>query len=126
MIFESEKDTKLQKNAIQCFVNLFKGDFMRLSHTDVDYKVFDKDKNLIAYADIIVENKSLRDAYPLTIGVRKLLKLSDKRLNPVVIWYCTDGIIYGRVNQISGEIKWTNEELTAHYSNKKQFKYVRL
>ena len=126
MIFESEKDIKLQKNAIQSFVDLFSGSFMRLSPTDVNYKVFDKDKKIIAYADVIIEQGSIRNAYPLKIQVRKVLKLSDKRLNPVAIWYFSDGIIYGKVNELIGELKLTNEELTVHYSDKKQFKYLRL
>jgi len=126
MIFNDSQDAKLQKNAIQCFVNLFKGSFVRLAPPDVDYKIFDKDKKLIAYADVIVEDRSMRDAYPLKINARKLIKLSDKRLSPVIIWYFNDGIIYGKVQKISGQIEWVNEELTASYSNKSDFKYVRI
>jgi hypothetical protein len=71
-------------------------------------------------------------AYPLPIQAKKLVKLSDKRLNPVAIWSCDDGIIYGKINNLAGELKWgenspheNSNELMVYYNKQKAFKYVR-
>lgn len=70
-------------------------------------------------------------AYPLPIELRKISKLSDKRLNPLVIWSCEDGIIYGKVNKLKGEIKFARDnslndsELMIYYDKQKELKYIR-
>jgi hypothetical protein len=74
-------------------------------------------------------------AYPLPIAVRKIMKLSEKRLNPVLIWACEDGIIYAKLNELVGQIKFsgrtpransTNDmEIMAYYDKQKCLKYVR-
>jgi hypothetical protein len=61
--------------------------------------------------------------------------LVDKRLAPVVIWACEDGIIYGKANKLKGEIKWggrtprehsvNDNELMVYYDKQKELKYVR-
>jgi hypothetical protein len=63
------------------------------------------------------------------------VKLVDKRLNPVIIWACDDGIIYAQANQLVGEIKWggrppregsyNDAELMVYYDKQKCMKYVR-
>lgn len=134
-IFETEQDLIREKKAIELFVKIFDGSFKKLDPHDIDYKVFDKDKNLIAYAEVKGRIRSMRDAYPLPISVKKLIKLIDKRLNPVIIWACEDGIIYGKASKLKGEIKWggraaregssNDAELMAYYDKQKEFKYVR-
>lgn len=135
MTFETEQDLIREKKAIELFVNTFGGSFKKLDPQDIDYKVFDKDKNLIAYAEVKGRIKTMRDAYPLPISARKLVKLMDKRLNPVIIWACEDGIIYVRPDKVRGEIKWggrkprehsyDDAELMVYYEKQKGFKYVR-
>jgi len=135
MTFKSEED-KIRKNkAITAFVNVFGGSFYKLSENDIDFKVFDKEKNLIAYAEVVTRLRSMRMAYPLPIEVRRLLKLTDRRFNPIIIWCCEDGIIYTKVDDgISGAIKFggnkplgipTDNELTIYLDKSKSFKYVR-
>jgi hypothetical protein len=126
MIFEPPQDLEREKRAVKEFVKLFGGSFKRLGPSDVDYQIFDKDKKLIAYADIVLSDTTLRDAYPLKINSRKLIKIFEKRLSPVIIWALKDAIIYGKVDSISGTISSITGELTVLYSDKKQFKYLRL
>ena len=133
--FETEIDLIREKKAIESFVNRFKGSFKKLDPQDIDYKVFDKDKNLIAYAEVKGRIRTMHNAYPLPISARKLIKLIDKRITPVIIWACEDGIIYGKANKLQGEIKWggrpprdgtvNDAEMMVYYEYQKEFKYVR-
>lgn len=135
MTFETEEDLRRERKAIDTFVKTFGGSYQKLDPLDVDYKIFDKDKKLVAYAEIKGRIRPMRDAYPLPIAIRKLVKLADKRLNPVVIWACEDGIIYGRPEKLRGEIKYggrkiredsyDDQELMAYYEKQKGLKYVR-
>jgi len=135
MIFEKEEDLKREQKAITLFVNTFGGSFKKLDPLDVDYKVFDKDGNLIAYAEVKGRIRTMHSAYPLPVAARKVVKLVDKRLIPVMIWACEDGIIYGKVNKLKGEIKWggrsprdnsyNDEELMVYYDKQKDLKYIR-
>lgn len=135
MIFENEQDLEREKKAITLFVNTFGGSFQKLDPFDIDYKIFNKEGNLIAYAEVKGRIRVIRDAYPLPIAARKLVKLADKRLNPVIIWACDDGIIYGKADRIVGEIMWggrspregsvNDSELMVYYEKQKEFKYVR-
>ena len=122
MIFEREQ------KAITTFVNTFGGSFKKLDPQDVDYKVFDKQGNIIAYAEVNSIIKTMRNAYPLSAPAKKIVKLIDKRLPPVVIWYCEDGIIYGKANKLRGEVIYDNSsslELIIYYERQKEFKYIR-
>jgi hypothetical protein len=135
MTFETDEDLRREKKAIDTFVNTFGGSYQKLDPRDIDYKIFDKDKNLIAYAEIKGRIRTMRNAYPLPVALRKIAKLADKRLNPLVIWCCEDGIIYGKINKIKGEIKWggrtsrdnsfNDSELMVYYDKQKDLKYIR-
>jgi hypothetical protein len=130
MTFDSEENLRRETKAIQTFVKLFDGRFEKLSPNDIDYKVFDKKNKLIAYVEVVGRFKTIRDAYPLPISAKKLIKLSEKILNPVIIWSCDDGIIYGKIKDLSGQIKYgshplSEQELYCFFERNKQFKYVR-
>lgn len=135
MIFETEEDLRREKKAIEIFVNTFGGSYKKLDPQDIDYKIFDKKGELIAYAEVKGRVRTMNAAYPLPIALRKISKLADKRLNPLVIWACEDGIIYGKVNKLKGEIKWdgrvprensfNDSELMIYYDKQKELKYVR-
>jgi hypothetical protein len=135
MIFEKEEDLKREQKAIALFVSTFGGSFKKLDPFDVDYKIFDKNDVLIAYAEVKGRLKPMRSAYPLPVAAKKVVKLTDKRLIPVIIWACEDGIIYGKVNKLKGEIKWggraprensfNDEELMVYYDKQKELKYIR-
>jgi hypothetical protein len=125
MTFETEEERRIQKKAIEVFVNTFGGTYQKLDASDVDYKIFDKNKNLIAYAEISGRVRTIRNAYPLPISAKKLVKLIDKRLAPVIIWSCEDGIIYGKADKLVGDIKFDGDEMMVYYDKQRSFKYIR-
>jgi len=135
MIFEADEDLKREQKAIKLFVSTFGGSFKKLDPFDVDYKIFDKDEKLIAYAEVKGRLKPMSTAYPLPVAAKKVVKLTDKRLIPVMIWACDDGIIYGKVDKLKGEIKWggraprensfNDAELMVYYEKQKDLKYIR-
>ena len=135
MTFETEQDLVREKKAIEAFVSLFGGSYKKLDPNDIDYKVFDKEGILIAYAEVKGRIRTIHNAYPLPVAARKLVKLVDKRLAPVIIWACEDGIIYGKANKLKGDIKWggraprdnsyNDNELMVYYDKQKELKYIR-
>lgn len=135
MTFETEQDLRREHKAIETFVNTFGGSFQKLDPYDIDYKVFNKEGKLIAYVEVKGRIKTMHNAYPLPVAARKAVKLTEKRLNPVMIWSCEDGIIYGKVDKLKGEIKWggraprddsfNDNELMIYYDKQKALKYIR-
>ena len=135
MRFETTADIEREQKAIKSFVKIFKGSFKKLGENDIDYKVFDKDGDLIAYAEVKGRLRPMNKAFPLPVAVRKLVKLSDKRLNPIIIWSCEDGLIYSRVDKLNGSIRWggrpsregavNDSELMAYFNNDTNFKYIK-
>lgn len=135
MIFETEQDRVREIKAIETFVSVFNGSYQKLDPFDIDFKVFDKDKNLIAYAEVKGRIRPIRDAYPLPLSAEKLIKLLNKRITPVIIWSCEDGIIYAQADKLIGTIKWggrkpragsfNDSEMMVYYDKQKDFKYVR-
>ena len=134
-LFEKEDDRQRELKAIQKFVSRFKGSYEKLDPFDIDYRVYDKDKNLIAYVEVKGRLREMAEAYPLPISATKVTKLCAKRLNPVIIWACEDGIIYAKVSDIVGEVRWggrsprngsySDEELMLYYPKQKTFKYLK-
>ncbi len=134
-IFETDQDLQRENKAINTFVNVFKGSFKKLGPHDIDYKIFDKDAKLIAYAEVKGRLKSMKTAYPLPVALSKLNKLIEKRLNPVLIWACDDGIIYGKVFSLVGEVRFSGRppregavndaEMMVYFDTQKALKYVR-
>ena len=134
MRFETKKDLERETKAISKFVNLFNGSFKKLGPNDVDYRVY-RDNKLIAYVEVKGRLKNIEQAFPLCVAARKVVKLADKRLNPVIIWACDDGIVYARVKEIQGEVRWggrkpragssNDEELMVYFDKQKDFKYLR-
>tara|TARA_R110002012_G_scaffold314915_1_gene528074 strand:- start:1201 stop:1614 length:414 start_codon:yes stop_codon:yes gene_type:complete len=132
MRFENYQDLKREEKAVEFFVNLFEGSFEKLDENDVDFKIYDKEKKLIAFAEIKGRKKEIINAYPLPVSIRKLIKLADKKINPVIIWCCNDGIIYAKVENLKGILKWggripregaaNDQELMAYFYKKEQFK----
>lgn len=135
MRFENEQDLERERKAIETYVGVFGGSFQKLGPNDIDYKVFDAKGKLVAYAEIKGRKRYIRDAYPLPISLNKLSKLQMKILNPMCIWACDDGIIFGRPADLTGITKWggrnprdsadNDMELMVYYEKQKGLKYVR-
>ena len=108
---------------------------LELGENDIDYKVFNKEGDLIAYAEVKGRLRPMNKAFPLPVAIRKLVKLSDKRLNPIMIWACEDGLIYSTVDKLKGEIRWggrpprdgavNDSELMAYFQPNVNFKYIK-
>ncbi|MDB4461772.1 hypothetical protein N8289_04190 [Flavobacteriales bacterium] len=129
------EDLDKKKKAARTFVNMFGGSFVALSISDTDFKIFDSKKKLIAYAEVVIVDDFYDISTDLIVKIQSLLRLSNKRLNPVVIWAFNDGIVYSKVTKIQGLIKWgspkgkpslpSTMELIADYKQNKNFKYER-
>jgi hypothetical protein len=134
MRFESEDDLDRETIAIQTFVRMFNGSYKKLDPNDIDYRVYDSEGKLISYAEVKGRKRNYVDAYPLPVSVRKLVKLADKRLNPVIIWACNDGIVYSKVKDLNGSIRWSgriprpqsynDQELMAYFDKSNTFKFI--
>ena len=134
-IFETEQDLIRERKAIETFVKMFGGSYQKLGPLDIDFKIFDKDKKLIAYAEVKGRLRTMKTAYPLPVALSKLGKLIDKRLNPVLIWACDDGIIYGKAFELVGEVRLSGRtpregaandiEMMVYFDKQKALKYVR-
>ena len=136
MRFETTEDLQRERRAVERFVSLFGGKFKKLGPNDIDFRLFDKDKKIIGYVEVKGKSCDLKNAFPLYVAARKLVKLCDKRLNPVIIWACEDGIIYGKVPELIGEMRWggrsdiregcvNDQELMAYFDYQKPFKYLK-
>ncbi len=135
MRFESNEDLKREQKAIEKFVSRFKGSYKKLDPNDIDFRVFNEKGKLIAYAEVKGRYRSISNAYPLPIAARKVVKLCDKRLNPVIIWACDDGIIYGKPTHLHGQVRWggrkpregaaNDKELMLYYDKQEEFRYFR-
>lgn len=134
MRFESNADLSREKRAIETFVRMFGGSYKKLDPNDVDYRVYDKDGKLISFVEVKGRKIEYNNAYPLPVSARKLVKLADKRLNPVMIWVCNDGIVYAKVKDLEGNIKWggrkprpnsyNDEELMVYFDKSPTFKFI--
>ena len=90
---------------------------------------------LFRSAEVKGRLRNMSTAYPLPISVKKIVKLIDKRLNPIIIWACDDGIIYAKANMLEGKLKvggrkiregsFNDDELMAYFDKQKEFKYIR-
>lgn len=125
MIAETNEDRSREKKAIVKFVERFSGVFKKLAPNDIDYRVFDKDNNLIAYAEVTPVYKPLSQSYPLPIEARKVVKVCDKILNPVMIWACDDGIVYAKPSEVKGEAVWQDNQVVILYHKQPGTKYIR-
>ena len=123
-MIETLEDIRLEKKGIDAFVNVFGGTYQKLAPDDVDYRVLDNSGKAIAYVEVVRRNRTIRDSYPLPVLARKLVKLHDKRLNPVIVWVCEDGIIYSRTNNIFGHIL-KEEDWVIYFDKQKSFKYIK-
>jgi hypothetical protein len=104
--FEKREDIQREEKAMAAFCSVFGGDALKLGRWDIDYKYRDDNKKTQAYVEIKGRLRNIEDAFPLPVAARKLIKLADKEINPILIWACYDGIIYGRLDEISGDTKW--------------------
>jgi hypothetical protein len=133
--FETESDLQREKKAIELFTKTFNLRYVKLNYPDIDYKILDSDGEVIGYAEVKGRIRSIRDAFPLPIALRKLVKLMDKHMKPIVIWACEDGILYADIRKIYGTVRFggrpnrvdavNDEEMMAYYDKQDNIRYIR-
>mgnify|MGYP001598191039 len=135
-MYNKEKNNERKLIAINKFLAL-KPDFsfVKLGVNQIDFKIINKDKHPVSYVDVMFRDKSLATAYPLPVSATVLIKLCKPRLNPIIIWACYDGIIYGEVKKIVGEFKWggrssrigslNDGECMAYFPKQNSLKFIR-
>ena len=109
-----------------------------MGRNDIDFIVYDLKGAILAFVEVKGRLRNIDNSFPLPISVKKLTKLLDKKINPVIIWACFDGIIFSEVKDLKGEIKIggrkprkgsSNDiELMAYYVNditKNKFKFIK-
>jgi len=132
-IFQTDNDLIREEIAMKAFAKKYNLLFKKLDEFDIDFAVYNLDNQLIAYAEVKGRNREIKNAYPLPISIRKISKLHDKKLNPIVIWSCFDGIIYGKLNKLVGVVKYggmieqregsaNDQELMAYYDRQTDLK----
>ena len=131
--FESNKDLQREKNAIDAFLGLFNLSANKLGPHDIDYEIFNNVGKAICYAEVKGRLRDIKDAYPLPMAARKLVKLSDKDLAGIVIWACNDGIIFGDPSTLKGDVRYggrsprpgaaNDREIMVYYSEQENLKW---
>ena len=119
MRFEKQTDLQREKKAIQLFVGNFNGRYIKLGGNDIDFTILKKDGTVIGYAEVKGRNRKIEDAFPLPVAARKIVKLMDKskKVEPVIIWACLDGIIYGKIKELGGVLKVGGRKPREHAAN---------
>jgi hypothetical protein len=104
-LFESDDDLKREKKAIEFFLKK-KYTCEKLDRFDIDYKIYDENKNIVGYVEVKGRNKIIEQAYELPIAKRKIDKLISKNSSAIVVWACEDGIIYGNIKDLEATFKF--------------------
>ena len=135
MKFETEVDLARERRAIEVFAKTFNLNYVKLGQSDVDYKILDKEGRVIGYVEVKGRIRTMADAFPLPIALRKLVKLMDKHLKPIVVWACEDGIMYADITKIRGAVMFGgrtprngashDEEMMAYYDKQDNIRYIR-
>lgn len=136
--FENQTDLDRESKAVKLFCDEYGLTSEKLSPNDIDFKIY-KNGKFLFYLEVKGRLRELGNCYPLPIAVRKILKMSDKKQDGVILWACFDGIVFSRVENLKGEIRVGGRrpregsandiEFMAYYNknnNFKELKYERL
>jgi len=105
MIFETEEDLDREKKAIKKFCILYDLSYKKLSKFDVDFMIFNSDGDHIGFVEVKGRpNDNVDDVGFLTLSLSKACKLQSKRLNPIIVWALNDGIIFSKLNKLTGTV----------------------
>ena len=119
MRFENDDHRQREQRAITKFCSLFDLTFRKLGENDIDFQIFKSDR-LVGFVEVKGRHRIIADAYPLPIAIRKLNKLQGElapREDPVIVWACHAGIIYGKVRNITGTVRYGGRKVRDGASN---------
>ena len=102
--FENQESLEREHKAVLLFCCIYDYTYEKLGDHDIDFKIY-KDGKLVCYLEVKGRNKTIAEAYPLPIAIRKLHNLADKRTKGVILWDCLDGLIYADYTKLEGTIK---------------------
>ena len=131
MRFENDSHLQREQRAINKFCSLFGLTPKKLGENDIDFQVF-KGERLVGFVEVKGRHRDIAEAYPLPVAIRKLNKLQGElapRTNPMLVWACHDGIIYGKIHKIQGTIRFggrkaregaTNDQELMAYFNQQE------
>lgn len=138
MSFETQDDLAREQKAINTLASLFGWQYQKLDPHDIDYKILAEQDGVVSaagYVEIKGRNKDIKDAYPLPVSASKIVKLYQKRLNPIIAWACNDGVLYAKLDEIVGTIRVggrpsrpgavSDKEVMAYFDKQKGIKYVK-
>lgn len=132
----SDSDIRIHK-ACSRYVSLSGGSYEQLSKPSdktMVIKIYNENKKLFSYGLVVdvpvlikQQNKNL------SLNVKNLLSVSDKRLNPMIIFSCDDGILYLNAMSVIGQCRFVesipgvsySSELTICITDFKPMKYIR-
>lgn len=104
MRFESKQDIQREQKAINLFISKWNGyKAVKLDENDVDFVIM-QGKKPVSFVEVKGRNFPIRKSFPLPVSARKLVKLCDKKVKPIIIWACTDGIIYAKLEDLKGTL----------------------
>mgnify|MGYP003657932325 CR=1 FL=1 len=131
MRFEDDSHIERENRAIKKFCSLYGLTFKKLGANDIDFQVFN-DSNLVGFVEVKGRHRIIANAYPLPVAIRKLNKLQGElapRQDPIIVWACHDGIVYGKIKKLKGTIEYggrkpregavNDQELMAEFSPQK-------
>jgi hypothetical protein len=106
--FEKSHNLDRENRAIEKWLSLHPTKvthYKKLGPNDIDFQIFSSEE-LLGFIEVKGRHRSMSEAYPLPIAVRKLNKLQGEKLPrvkpSVIIWACNDGIIYGNMRELKG------------------------
>ena len=110
--FETPTNLEREQRAIKFWTSHHaKNSYEKLGAYDIDFRVYSDKSNTYAYAEVKGRNRHIKDAYPLPLAARKLVKIHDRLKNDpetksaFIIWACDDGIIVGNIEKIIGTVR---------------------
>jgi len=128
MRFEDDSHIERENRAIKKFCSLHNLSCKKLGANDIDFQVW-KNNKLLGFVEVKGRHRVIADAYPLPVAIRKLNKLQGElapRKNPILVWACHDGIIYGKIRKLQGVVRFdgrkprkgasNDEEMMAYFS----------
>ena len=96
--FETKEDLERQRKAISLFCEKFVASYEELDEWDIDYLVTKDEKK--CYVEVKGRKRKIKNAFPLPVAARKMVKLCDKKVPAIIIWACYDGLIYANIKDL--------------------------
>lgn len=120
---EFDPDELRERKAIDKYCSVNKLRHTRMGHGM--YRIDNDDGTPVGYVLVEPKLRNMSYAYPLQAMAKKVIKLIDKRLSPVIIWACDDGILFANADKIKGSSLFKDNELMLYFDRQPGFRYIR-